>query len=842
MPPEIAEGRGNATAADRTPPNEAEPRRAEPSSREPRPSFTEPRRTQPSPAEPSQTQPHGAEPDSRSNGEAAAGRAASLHWGRVREPPPEAAASPPTQSEVAVARRPERVRLLTSTMSVVPQDYDFNVDKDEYPLFDRFKRPRLSTEYEIVKVDAVEGAGSEQPSGMGLEPESPQEEEEEEEDGQEQESASWKDVRPTRASEGETRGEREDHLPSPAKSGSPQVPKSEIPTQRYREQSESQRYENDTYENEMYEETYIDPLAEVDLEIPEYEFTESPINMNTPEATVGDSPLQSPKELKREVPEKQYEDIGLESQLESPEEMKQKVPEKLYEDIGLKPISEQITPDFPNEKLRKSVEEKIEPPRITEKEIREETRKDSTEKKSIEIYEQTKPHQRPRKSTEEAEEAGLEFLEETKSKVPNPKPGDLTEEKVPESLEEIKPELSGEQSRKSSLEPSKVPKTKRKKSHKEKITEPPEEASVEMPQEMEPDAQIQRQRKSLEDTKQTDQKEKQKKLSEQTGQATPEKSKLEETLKESTEQKGQERPEQTKSKFPKEDSRKSTDETDQVPPHMGEPEVQGETQVDKNLKLSGETKTREKHTEFPKDISLKQIKSDSSVDRDEYQMRKLSRKGTDITKKNQAFSSSKDSEVGSVSMDDSDSSPELQKLLSLINTEYLELYHSESQDNESSSSSESNPPQEKEDLISKHYQFQQIKDFDYLAWSPETVADWISYLGFPQYKECFTTNFISGRKLIHVNCSNLPQIGISDFEDMQIISHHVRELLKIEEPLFSRSIRLPYRDNIGLFLERKSHSGVTSESLTLSEFVKTAGLQDCDPQTTAPEEKKALLK
>ena len=36
------------------------------------------------------------------------------------------------------------------------------------------------------------------------------------------------------------------------------------------------------------------------------------------------------------------------------------------------------------------------------------------------------------------------------------------------------------------------------------------------------------------------------------------------------------------------------------------------------------------------------------------------------------------------------------------------------------------------------------------------------------WQECFTTNFISGRKLIHVNCSNLPQMGITDFEDMKV--------------------------------------------------------------------------
>lgn len=74
----------------------------------------------------------------------------------------------------------------------------------------------------------------------------------------------------------------------------------------------------------------------------------------------------------------------------------------------------------------------------------------------------------------------------------------------------------------------------------------------------------------------------------------------------------------------------------------------------------------------------------------------------------------------------------------------------------------------------------------------------------------------------------------------QVISRHTRELLGIEEPLFTRSISLPYRDNIGLFLEQKGHTGVKSDSLTLSEFVRVAGLQDYDPQITASEENEEL--
>ncbi|XP_058023622.1 sterile alpha motif domain-containing protein 15 [Ahaetulla prasina] len=106
--------------------------------------------------------------------------------------------------------------------------------------------------------------------------------------------------------------------------------------------------------------------------------------------------------------------------------------------------------------------------------------------------------------------------------------------------------------------------------------------------------------------------------------------------------------------------------------------------------------------------------------------------------------------------------------------------------------------------------------------------------GFSSVQECFTTNFISGRKLIHVNCSNLPQIGITDFDHMKEISKHVRELLKIEEPRFERSISLPPRDNIGLFLEQKSRTGKRSDALSYSQFVEEARLQEYEPKPPTP--------
>ncbi|XP_041070942.1 sterile alpha motif domain-containing protein 15-like [Carcharodon carcharias] len=104
-------------------------------------------------------------------------------------------------------------------------------------------------------------------------------------------------------------------------------------------------------------------------------------------------------------------------------------------------------------------------------------------------------------------------------------------------------------------------------------------------------------------------------------------------------------------------------------------------------------------------------------------------------------------------------------------------------------------------------------------WQEKEVANWIQKLGFPQYKDCFISNRITGRKLIFVNCSTLPRIGITDFEHMKVISHEIQKLLDIEEPLWSRSISQPRRDPMGLFLERKAPTGPRADALTVEEFL-----------------------
>jgi len=107
-----------------------------------------------------------------------------------------------------------------------------------------------------------------------------------------------------------------------------------------------------------------------------------------------------------------------------------------------------------------------------------------------------------------------------------------------------------------------------------------------------------------------------------------------------------------------------------------------------------------------------------------------------------------------------------------------------------------------------------------LGWSKEQVADWMADLGYPQYRECFTTNAIDGRKLILVDASHLPSLGIIDFEHIKHISKSVRDLLVIEEPYWNRSISLPPRETMGMYLERKSITGPKADSLTYVKYLK----------------------
>lgn len=129
-------------------------------------------------------------------------------------------------------------------------------------------------------------------------------------------------------------------------------------------------------------------------------------------------------------------------------------------------------------------------------------------------------------------------------------------------------------------------------------------------------------------------------------------------------------------------------------------------------------------------------------------------------------------------------------------------------DDNSSDNSSDEELEEKKDLMF----------FGFLQWSHEDVGDWIERLGFPIYRDCFVSNYITGRRLIIMDASALPKIGIYDFEHIKMITQKIRELLTVELTPWNRSISLPPKEITAMFLERKCPTGKRADGLTYDEF------------------------
>ncbi|XP_054988525.1 sterile alpha motif domain-containing protein 15 isoform X1 [Sorex araneus] len=536
-----------------------------------------------------------------------------------------------------------------------------------------------------------------------------------------------------------------------------------------------------------------------------------------------DTHRKSP-EYKRTEPSKQVKPEFSEEEprksigeAEPPEQTKAEFPEEIQrksdKELGTEP-SELVKPEFPEEEARKSLDFQ-EPLEEAKAETPEETQKKSTEELRTIPQDLVKPEfseERKKKSIE----SGTEPSEQTKVKFPEDKPNLSTEdtqrkstrEKVPDSLDKTKSKFSKEKLRKSIEEDFK----------------PSEKTKLERTQIAE------KVLESLEDIRPTDQKYEARKLSEHIASIIQEFN-PEESLTKLSEIGG--RPlGQTKLEVPKKKLEESVEDISQVSPQRNKLGVQeeSETELTQTIELLYTVLSQfrgEKRIEYKEEQQeAKKFKRYAKVRLEQLRKRKISFKEYHRYSRGSDFTESRTSEA-SLSLQQ-DFYPDLQNFTVFSDSCQGSLQSEESEESFRESSVGSPKSEELKSEESSEL------PAEVLEWSPENVAAWISQLGFPQYKECFTTNFISGRKLIHVNCSNLPQMGITDFEDMKVISRHVRELLGIEEPVFRRSIRFPYRDNVGLFLEQKAHSGEHSDSLTFSEFVEKARLQDYAVKATDP--------
>jgi len=114
---------------------------------------------------------------------------------------------------------------------------------------------------------------------------------------------------------------------------------------------------------------------------------------------------------------------------------------------------------------------------------------------------------------------------------------------------------------------------------------------------------------------------------------------------------------------------------------------------------------------------------------------------------------------------------------------------------------------------------EELDDPYFLSWTSEEVGNWIEASGYASYRDCFERNEITGRRLINIDASVLPKIGIRDFNHIRDIAKRIRDLLEIEEPVWNRSISLPPRDKLASFLECKSGKGTKADALTYGDFV-----------------------
>ena len=106
-----------------------------------------------------------------------------------------------------------------------------------------------------------------------------------------------------------------------------------------------------------------------------------------------------------------------------------------------------------------------------------------------------------------------------------------------------------------------------------------------------------------------------------------------------------------------------------------------------------------------------------------------------------------------------------------------------------------------------------------IHWSVNDVAKWICDLGYPEYEQCFRDNFINGRKLIKINGSSLPKLGIQDYSHIKTISADIKNnILEIESDQWDRSITLEEKEEKALFFEFKSKTGRTNNVMTYEEF------------------------
>ncbi|XP_015513167.2 uncharacterized protein LOC107219456 [Neodiprion lecontei] len=112
-------------------------------------------------------------------------------------------------------------------------------------------------------------------------------------------------------------------------------------------------------------------------------------------------------------------------------------------------------------------------------------------------------------------------------------------------------------------------------------------------------------------------------------------------------------------------------------------------------------------------------------------------------------------------------------------------------------------------------------------WDVERVVKWLrNEIGLAQYKDCFVKNFINGRRLIRVDASVCPKIGIRDLSHIKLITAGIRKLFNVELEAWDRSLSLPPRYPLTHYLLFQVPTGPMRENTSRVELFRRMGILD----------------
>ncbi|XP_052767893.1 sterile alpha motif domain-containing protein 15-like [Mya arenaria] len=103
-----------------------------------------------------------------------------------------------------------------------------------------------------------------------------------------------------------------------------------------------------------------------------------------------------------------------------------------------------------------------------------------------------------------------------------------------------------------------------------------------------------------------------------------------------------------------------------------------------------------------------------------------------------------------------------------------------------------------------------------IYWTSSQVADWVVEQGYPQYRDCFITNHISGRHLLYMDASSLPNIGVTNFLHIRDLAGKIRGLIGVDHIIKNMSISMS--DPMIAYINMKRRSGRVTQNTPYRDF------------------------